>query len=122
MRDKIQIGDISVLAGSMQAVLPWLKNISIIRSFAGITEYTADGEPFIGAVPGVDGLFVAAGFHGQGFCVGPLAGKIIAGLICGDKSPVSLEPFRPDRFFEVNPDEVDAPVNYPGYSLYASNS
>jgi sarcosine oxidase subunit beta len=79
-------------------VLPWLRDAGLIRTFAGITEYTPDEEPYIGAVPGAEGLFVAAGFHGQGFCVGPMAGKIIADLVCGSSSPVSLAPFRPDRF------------------------
>jgi sarcosine oxidase subunit beta len=79
-------------------VLPWLRDATLIRAFAGITEYTPDQEPYIGPIPGAAGLFVAAGFHGQGFCVGPRAGKIIADLICGHDSPVSLSPFRPDRF------------------------
>lgn len=78
--------------------LPWLRDAALIRTFAGITEYTPDEEPYIGAVPGAEGLFVAAGFHGQGFCVGPMAGKIIADLICGRDSPVALTPFRPGRF------------------------
>jgi sarcosine oxidase subunit beta len=64
-------------------LLPWLKDISIIRAFSGITEYTPDSEPYIGAVPGVTGLYVAAGFAGEGFCPGPATGKILAEMICG---------------------------------------
>ena len=94
--------------------LPWLKEATLIRSFAGITEYTPDEEPYIGAVPGAEGLFVAAGFHGQGFCVGPMAGKIIADLICGRDSPVSLKPFRPDRFADFNSTSTDRAIIYPG--------
>ncbi len=78
--------------------LPWLKDISIIRIFSGITEYTPDSEPYIGAVPGAQGLYVAAGFHAEGFCPGPMVGKILAELITGNEPSVSLEPFRPDRF------------------------
>ena len=95
-------------------VLPWLKDAALIRAFAGITEYTPDEEPYIGAVPGVAGLFVAAGFHGQGFCVGPIAGKIIADLICGRASPVSLVPFRPDRFATASTKSTDEAIIYPG--------
>jgi sarcosine oxidase subunit beta len=94
--------------------LPWLREATLIRTFAGITEYTPDEEPYIGAVPGAEGLFVAAGFHGQGFCVGPMAGKIIADLICGRDSPVSLAPFRPDRFADANNKSTDRAVIYPG--------
>jgi sarcosine oxidase, subunit beta len=77
---------------------PWLKEASIIRAFSGITEYTPDTEPYIGSVPGVPGLYVAAGFSGEGFCPGPITGKIVAELITGNDPCVSLEPFRPDRF------------------------
>jgi sarcosine oxidase subunit beta len=80
---------------------PWLKDASIIRAFSGITEYTPDTEPYIGSVPGVSGLYVAAGFSGEGFCPGPVTGKILAELITGGDACVSLEPFRPDRFARV---------------------
>jgi sarcosine oxidase subunit beta len=76
----------------------WLGNVSIIRTFSGITEYTPDGEPYIGAGPGIRGYYVAAGFHGEGFCLGPLVGKILAELVVGGEACVPLEPFRPDRF------------------------
>lgn len=80
---------------------PELKDVKIIRAFAGITEYTPDMEPYIGAVPGVSGLFIAAGFSGEGFCPGPLTGKILAELISGNEPCVSLNPFAPDRFSDA---------------------
>ncbi len=82
-------------------VLPWLKELAILRGFSGITEYTPDGEPYIGAVPGAPGFFIAAGFHAEGFCPGPLVGKILAGLISGNELPISLEPFHPDRYAKL---------------------
>jgi len=96
-------------------VFPWIRDVNLIRTFAGITEYTPDGEPYIGAVPGVKNLFVAVGFHGQGFCVGPMTGKILAELIEGGESPVSLAPFQPDRFSGTKEGKVDpADVEYSG--------
>lgn len=95
-------------------IIPWMKDLSIIRAFSGITEYTPDGEPFIGAVPGAPGLYVAAGFHGQGFCPGPLTGKILADLISGEEPCVLLEPFRPDRFVNlIKSGKTVPPVSYP---------
>jgi sarcosine oxidase subunit beta len=100
---------------------PWLNNVKIIRAFSGITEYTPDGEPYIGAVPGVGGYFVAAGFHGEGFCPGPMVGKILAELATGGESSVSLEAFRTDRFVvglrEGNP---PPPIVYPWDIMYLS--
>jgi sarcosine oxidase subunit beta len=90
--------DVARQAARMCAALPWLKDVSLIRTWAGITEYTPDVEPYIGPVPGVTGLFVVAGFSGEGFCVGPMAGQIIAEMIAGGEPRVSLAPFQPDRF------------------------
>ncbi len=96
-------------------VLPWLRDVNLIRTFAGITEYTPDGEPYIGSIPGVTNFFCAVGFHGQGFCVGPMAGKILAELIEGGESPVSLAPFQPDRFSNNKAGRAEpADVKYPG--------
>jgi sarcosine oxidase, subunit beta len=93
---------------------PWMKDLSIIRVFSGITEYTPDGEPYIGPVPGVPGFYVSAGFHGQGFCPGPLTGKILADLISGEEACVSLEPFRPDRFaMVIKSGKAVPPIPYP---------
>lgn len=101
---------------------PWFKDLSIIRAFAGITEYTPDHEPYIGQVPGVSGLYVAAGFAGEGFCPGPATGKILAELITGKEPCVSIEPFRPDRF---SPERLAGkpvpPINYPFDNMYTWN-
>ncbi|MBN1535356.1 MAG: FAD-binding oxidoreductase [Anaerolineales bacterium] len=71
--------------------------ISVAVGIIGITEYTPDGEPYIGQVPGVTGYYTACGFDGQGFCVGPKAGQIVGELIDGNESDVSLAPFKVDR-------------------------
>lgn len=99
---------------------PWLKDISIIRMFAGITEYTPDSEPYIGAVPGAPGLFIAAGFHAEGFCPGPMVGKILAELITGNEPSVSLEAFRPDRFADQLKNGNSPPkIVYPLEKMFA---
>ena len=116
--------DLDYLYAAIQArylgkLIPWLKDVAIIRGFAGITEYTPDSEPYIGAVPGAPGLYVAAGFHGQGFCVGPLTGKILADMISGEEPPISLEPFRPDRFANAVKDgQATPPISYPFDEMY----
>lgn len=102
-------------------LIPWMKDLAIIRVFSGITEYTPDGEPYIGPVPGAPGFYVAAGFHGQGFCPGPLTGKILADLISGNEPCVSLEPFRPNRFVNmIKSGETLPPISYPFDELYKS--
>jgi glycine/D-amino acid oxidase-like deaminating enzyme len=57
---------------------------------------SADGRPFIGPVPGVDGLFVCAGHGPWGMSTGPASAAMVAELILGqpDRVPAAL---RADR-------------------------
>lgn len=110
---KIDLPSASTEALLLEKHIPWMKDAKIIRAFSGITEYTPDNEPYIGQLPEAPGAFVAAGFHGEGFCTGPMAGKILAELIDGKEAPISLEPFRPDRFADrINSDNKPV-IKYP---------
>ncbi len=93
---------------------PWLNDVAIIRMCAAITEYTPDGYPYIGAVSGINGFYVAAAFHGEGFCTGPMVGKTIANLVLGEKPEVAIDPFHPNRFDQLIKEKKPIPeVVYP---------
>jgi len=103
-------------------VLPWLRDISIVRAFSGITEYTPGAEPYIGAVNAAPGLFVAAGFSGEGFCPAPLVGKIMADFILGKEPQISLADFRPDRFVtRINAGQPLPAVVYPLDKMFSGS-
>jgi sarcosine oxidase subunit beta len=89
--------DIAQQASRVITAMPWLGEVSLVRTYAGLTEYTPDFEAFIGAVPGAPGLYVAAGFCGEGYGIGPIVGKVLTDLLLGDKPCVSLAPFEPGR-------------------------
>jgi glycine/D-amino acid oxidase-like deaminating enzyme len=50
------------------------------------------------AVAGRPGLFVATGFSGHGFGIGPGAGRVMARLITGEEPGYDLSRFRFGRF------------------------
>ena len=66
---------------------------------------TPDELVIVGPVPGVGGLFVAAGFSGHGFMHAPAIGKLMAELILDGKASTidisarSLDRFRTGRVF-----------------------
>jgi glycine/D-amino acid oxidase-like deaminating enzyme len=80
------------------AVLPGLAGLRLLRAFAGVRTATADGMPLVGRMPGVDNLFVATGFEGDGICLGPLTGKIISRLVIGQSPEIDISSFDPGRF------------------------
>ncbi|QSQ08379.1 Hydrogen cyanide synthase subunit HcnC [Koleobacter methoxysyntrophicus] len=79
-------------------LVPDLKQINIIRMFSGLRPYTPDGLPIIGPVNEPEGFFIAAGHEGDGIALAPITGRIVSGLICGDKLPFNLEELSPYRF------------------------
>ena len=68
-------------------------------AWTGIYDVTPDWEPAIGAVPGADGVYVAAGFSGHGFKLAPAVGLALAELVCDGRSTTfDLELLAPERF------------------------
>jgi glycine/D-amino acid oxidase-like deaminating enzyme len=48
-----------------------------------------DGRPLVGPVPGVEGLFVAAGHGPWGISTGPASAAHVAALVLGESAPRS---------------------------------
>lgn len=80
--------------------LPILKNVHIIRSFAGLRPASPDGKPFIGSVPQYPGFLMAAGHEGDGISLAPVTGKIITYMVTGQTIPLNLDELSPTRLFE----------------------
>ncbi len=78
--------------------LPELSNTAIIQSWSGMIDATPDAVPVMDSSDDVKGLFIATGFSGHGFGIGPAAGKIMAALIQGNASGHDLSRFRFSRF------------------------
>lgn len=83
---------------ALQAVMPALADARIVRTVAGFVDMTADALPVLDEVEEVPGLFVAAGFNGQGFGLGPVVGEVMAQSIVGEEPSQSLHAYRWDRF------------------------
>lgn len=78
--------------------LPALGDASISHAWAGLYEMSPDGNPIIGPVAAVTGLFLINGFSGHGFQHSPAAGRILADVIVGRDPGVDLAPFAYERF------------------------
>lgn len=86
-------------ADILQHVTPRIPDIAshgIRRGYAGLYDMSPDDLPVIGAVPGIDNLYMIAGSSGHGFKLGPAVGQAVARLIQTGDSPL-LHPFNPQR-------------------------
>ena len=82
----------------LQHHLPSLANINIVESWAGMIDATPDIVPVMDAVPAIPGFYLATGFSGHGFGIGPGAGRVMADLMLGQAPRHDLERFRFSRF------------------------
>lgn len=82
------------------ARLPMLEKAGLVSRWAGLYEVTPDAHPIFGMTP-VKGLLVVTGFSGHGFMHGPVAGLLIAELICeGSYKSVDVSALDLARFSE----------------------
>ena len=73
-------------------VLPFLADLPIARTWAGLMPFSLDGKPLIGRLPGRDDLWIVSGLASSGFGRGPMAGKLVADYLhTGTPAPVLAE-------------------------------
>jgi len=83
---------------SIGTAFPAFRNVAIAESWGGMIDVMPDAIPVISAVDRLPGFFIATGFSGHGFGIGPGAGKLVADMVAGDPTLVDPAPFRLSRF------------------------
>jgi len=94
------------------SVIPAIHDAPVDEVWAGLIDQTPDALPVLQAMVEPEGLVVAMGFSGHGFCLGPITGRIMAALVQGKDTGMPLEPFRIERFDGWN--GVAAPIKLHG--------
>lgn len=69
----------------------------VAKTWAGLRPGTYDGFPYLGPVPGLDNVFVAAGHFRSGLHMSPGTAVVMADLIVGKPPAIDLTPFRLGR-------------------------
>ncbi len=87
-------------AASLKDCFPAFANMKIAERWAGVIDAMPDVVPVLSAVEKLPGFYLATGFSGHGFGLGPGAGKLVAELITGEPPCVDPAPFRYSRYFD----------------------
>jgi glycine/D-amino acid oxidase-like deaminating enzyme len=77
---------------------PAFAGMRIAGRWGGLIDVMPDALPVIGPVASLPGLFMATGFSGHGFGIGPGAGRLAAELVLGEAPCVDPTPFKLERF------------------------
>jgi len=84
--------------GSISEAFPAFRTVKVVQKWGGMIDVMPDAVPVISAVDAVPGMFIATGFSGHGFGIGPGAGKLVADMVTGAPTIVDPTPFRLSRF------------------------
>ncbi len=88
------------IAGILQFAerfVPTLKDAAVVRTWAGLRPGTRDGKPYLGPVPGLDGLIAATGHFRSGLILAPITAEFVTQFVTTGKTDFDLTPFLPGR-------------------------
>lgn len=83
---------------ALQSDFPAFEGLPVAERWAGMIDAVPDAVPVIDRIEKIPGLFVASGFSGHGFGLGPGAGQLMAEIVTGETPCVDPAPFRQGRF------------------------
>ena len=88
---------IEVNRGHTAEVLPFLRELPVARTWAGLMPFPLDGAPIIGKIAQRPNLYIVSGLASSGFGRGPMAGKLLADYLHTGHRPHALAEADPAR-------------------------
>ncbi|HOO52372.1 MAG TPA: FAD-binding oxidoreductase, partial [Alphaproteobacteria bacterium] len=79
-------------------LIPMMKNIRIVRQWAGSYNKTPDAQPIIGEHEYLKGFYNAVGFSGHGFMLAPIVSKLMMQIIMGKSMEIDISSLTALRF------------------------
>lgn len=91
---------------NLRKAFPAFQNAQIAQRWAGAIDVTPDAIPVISPIDEIPGFFIATGFSGHGFGIGPAAGRLAADLMVGRSPIIDPTPYRFNRFSDGSKIEI----------------
>jgi glycine/D-amino acid oxidase-like deaminating enzyme len=86
------------MRAGLQRRLPTLGDVPFEEVWAGMIDVTPDVVPVMDEIAAYPGLYLATGFSGHGFGIGPGAGRVMADMVMGRPAVHDLTRFKFRRF------------------------
>lgn len=91
------LGALASLSHRAVELMPAMASLSFASPLTGLRPGSQDGLPFLGAMPGIEGLYVASGHFRNGVLLAPMTGRVMREVLTGQTPSVDLTPFSPER-------------------------
>ena len=89
---------LAISARTVWELFPIMRQATIVRAWAGIEAYMADGVPVVGPSSTSEGVFHQFGFSTHGFQLGPATGAVMAELVATGATNTPLDGLEIGRF------------------------
>ena len=97
LNHELHRGRLEQLTDAARQYLSGVNDAPPRSEWCGLRPCTPDGMPYVGPVPGQDGLFVATGHAMLGLTLGPVTGQIISEQVLDGRTTLPAAPLRVDR-------------------------
>lgn len=87
-----------IMAKKMVKLVPVLKDVRMVRQWAGLYNMSPDAQPILGEHPKLKGFYLSVGFSGHGFMLAPVTGRLIAELILDGETYIPIDRLDLGRF------------------------
>jgi glycine/D-amino acid oxidase-like deaminating enzyme len=84
------------IAAEAQRRFPGLRRANVLRGWAVPVPFSADNQPLLGPVDGLEGLVVATGLKST-IILTPLVGELVRDMVTGGRVDPRLDVFSPTR-------------------------
>jgi sarcosine oxidase subunit beta len=74
---------LATYARRLTQLLPIVRDVKILRAWAGPYDQSPDGNPILDHPPELPDFFLACGFVGHGFMMAPVVGELYADYLTG---------------------------------------
>jgi glycine/D-amino acid oxidase-like deaminating enzyme len=88
----------SKLHAHFSAFVPALAGVAWEAEKVGLLTFSMDGEPILGPIAALPGLFVGVAFHSGGFAYNPVTGMLLAEFVADGQTSIDVSAFAPERF------------------------
>ena len=93
---------IQSLSYRMLSMLPFMRNLRILRQWTGVCDMSPDYSPIMGKTE-VEGFYITTGWGTWGFKAIPASGEQMAEAIATGETPEMIAPFALSRFKRDRP-------------------
>jgi len=95
-RREVTAGAVAKLLAAAIRLVPALADAEFSASWSSFRPYTADELPLLGPST-TPGLILMSGHYRNGILLAPISAQIVARSVLGEKPPLDLAPFAPNR-------------------------